>query len=415
MKPGDVSTPVLVLHLHHGSLGVARSLGRLGVPVYGMGRDEQGAVSSSRYFRHVFPWSFGDAPVERSVEEVLRVGDTIGGPAVLIPGADDLVLMVAEHGDRLRDRFLFTELDPALVRAMIDKKALFFLARSHDIPTPNTLFPESEEDVERFSRTATFPTMLKGIDGTRLQARTGRKMVRVDDPEELITQYRALEDPESPNLMLQEFIPGGDDSVWMFNGYFDDRSRCLMGFVGRKLHQFPPYKGATSLGVVLPNPTVRELTLRFAEGIGYRGILDIGFRYDPRDDRYKLLDPNPRIGCTFRLFVGRDGLDVARAQYLHRTGQPIPDSEQQDGRKWLVEDWEIDSVRAYVGDRTMGPARWLRDVWGTRELAWWAWDDPVPFLHKLRELLRRGAGWVGRKLLRKEEERARSAPEAAAP
>ena len=66
-----------------------------------------------------------------------------------------------------------------------------------------------------------------------------------------------MEDPADPNLMLQEYIPGGDDSIWMFNGYFDANSDCLAGFTGRKLRQTPPYTGVTSLGVCLPNDVVR--------------------------------------------------------------------------------------------------------------------------------------------------------------
>jgi D-aspartate ligase len=44
--------------------------------------------------------------------------------------------------------------------------------------------------------------------------------------------------------------------------------------------------------------------------IGYSGIVDIGYRYDRRDGEYKLLDVNPRVGATFRLFVDSNGMDV---------------------------------------------------------------------------------------------------------
>jgi D-aspartate ligase len=397
----DTSAPALVLHLHHGALGVARSLGRLGIRVHGMGFDPDGAASSSRYFREIVPWNFETEPPERSAEELMRIGRAMGEGTVLFPGADDIVLMVAQNRDRLSTWFRFSHLPPDLVEAMIDKKRLYYLAKANDIPTPDTLFPRSEDEVVQFAEHASFPIMLKGIDGTRLQARTGRKMVRVDDLDSLVREYRDLEDPEQPNLMLQEFIPGGDDSVWMFNGYFDDDSECLMGFTGRKIHQHPPYKGATSLGVVLENETVYDLTLRFAKGIGYRGILDIGFRFDPRDGGYKLLDPNPRIGCTFRLFVGQDGMDVARAHYRHLTGQTVPRSAQAEGRKWLVEDWEIDSVRAYRRDGLITLGRWLMDVRGVRELAWWAWDDPVPAFRKVGHLLVRSLRRVGKRLSHK--------------
>jgi len=35
---------------------------------------------------------------------------------------------------------------------------------------------------------------------------------------ELLEYYDRTEDPANPNIMLQEYIPGGDDTVWMFNG-----------------------------------------------------------------------------------------------------------------------------------------------------------------------------------------------------
>src|SRR5207248_9926596 len=139
--------------------------------------------------------------------------------------------------------------------------------------------------------------------------------------------YARMEDPAAPNLMLQEYIPGADDTIWMFNGYFDEGSECRAAFTGRKLRQHPIHTGATSLGLQTANDTVARLTTGFMKAVGYRGILDVGYRYDARDGLYKLLDPNPRIGQTFRLFVDADGMDVARYAYLHLTGQPLPIAE----------------------------------------------------------------------------------------
>src|SRR5208283_6120920 len=127
--------------------------------------------------------------------------------------------------------------------------------------------------------------------------------------------------------MFQEYIPGGDDSVWMFNGYFNENSDCLFAITGKKIRQAPVYIGYTSLGICLKNEVVDETTRRFTKEISYRGILDIEYRYDARDKQYKVLDINRRIGSTFRLFVSQDGLDVARAAYLDLTGQPVPSSQ----------------------------------------------------------------------------------------
>src|SRR5207248_6024707 len=52
--------------------------------------------------------------------------------------------------------------------------------------------------------------------------------------------------PISPNLLFQEYVPGGVD--WMFNGYFDEASRCLFAASGFKVRQYPVGTGPTSLG-----------------------------------------------------------------------------------------------------------------------------------------------------------------------
>ena len=220
--------------------------------------------------------------------------------------------------------------------------------------------------------------MLKGIYGKKLKLRAGKPMFIVRNAAELLERYDAIEDPAEPNLMLQEYIPGGDDTIWMFNGYFNAASDCLVGFTGRKLRQCPVYTGPTCLGVVLPNPQVDRSTRDFMRATGYRGVLDIGYRYDARDGLYKVLDVNPRIGATFRLFVGDNGLDVARALYLDMTGQPVPSAALPDGRKWIVEDCDIVSSFRYKFDGKLTFREWLRSLRGIREGALWAKDDMFP-------------------------------------
>ncbi len=387
----DPSTPVVVLGIHHGSLGIARSLGRLGVSVHGVDADLRANAFASRYFRARHAWDFARAPAADSVAFLLELRRALGRDAVLIPISDDLTQLVADHAADLRAGYRFQDNPPELVRALRRKSELHELARRHGVPTPDTLFPRSLEDVRRFAAGVTFPLMLKASDGLRLEARAGRKMVIVHSADELLASYVRLEDPADPNLMLQEYIPGGDDTIWMFNGYFDRRSDCVAGFTGRKLRQHPIHTGATSLGICERNAEVHELTTGFMKRIGYRGILDIGFRYDARDGRYKLLDPNPRIGSTFRLFVGADGTDVARLLYRDLTGQPFPSTSQVEGRKWVVEDQDLVSTLGYRREGSLTWGAWLRSYRGVREAAWFAADDPKPFLLVVRDLARRAA------------------------
>jgi len=376
-------TPVLVLRLdHYAALGIIRSLGRLGVAVYGV-HHEEALAARSRYLRRCFRWDLDAEPELRSVERLLELAGALGGERpILVPTNDETALFVAAHAEALRAASRFQDNPIALVEQLYNKRAMHELACALGIPTAQTSFPRHLDDVRAFAERARFPVLLKGSDGILLARRIGEKMRIVRDRAELVDEYQRMEVFARPDLMIQEYIPGGEDAQWMFNGTFDARSDCLFGVTGRKLRQTPPYTGMTSLGICLPNEEVDRLTRRFMKEIGYRGVLDIGYRFDARDGRYKVLDVNPRVGATFRLFAdGVEGLDVVRALYLDLTGQPVPSSPgPRPGRRWFVEDLDTASSVRYFRDGVLSAGEWLRSFEGVRESAWMARDDLRPFV-----------------------------------
>ena len=57
----DTTYPVLILKasrgiIHHGAVGIARTLGRLGVPVYAVVEDSFTPLATSRYLTKAFVW-----------------------------------------------------------------------------------------------------------------------------------------------------------------------------------------------------------------------------------------------------------------------------------------------------------------------------------------------------------------------
>lgn len=377
----DPSTPVLVFPAaNHGPLAITRSLGRLGVVVYNAHFHPHAFSFYSKYSRGKFRLSPGCEEPEQLLQRLLKIGRTIGQQTILIPTSDQATRFVADHAEPLQERFIFPRPLPELVRSFCSKKEMYYLARRHNIPTPETAFPSSRDEVVGFLDRAVFPLMLKEIDGTALSSRTGKKMFIVSSKSELLEKYDIAEDQQSPNLMIQEYIPGGEDSVWMFNGYFNRESECLLGFTGQKIRQSPVYTGSTSLGICLHNQEVDKVSRTFMAAVGYRGILDMGYRYDARDGKYKILDINPRIGSTFRLFVSPCGMDVARAMYLDLTGDRVRSEAAKDGRKWLVEDSDFGSCIRYLRDGNLSMKQWWTSFRGVEELAYLAADDLLPLV-----------------------------------
>jgi D-aspartate ligase len=386
----DMTTPIVILGLsrgvfHHGVLGIARSAGRLGISVHRLGRERSAPASASRYMSswRVIPET---AQVDQILELLRELAQELGRP-ILVPVDDAGSVFVDDHIATLARDFLLPRQPDGLAAALSSKRGMYELCQAHDVPTPLSVFPQSAADVLEHAELATFPIVAKCINAGDAPP-TAPRVVIAENREELSDAYELMETPGLSNVMLQEYIPGTPETVWMFNGYFDEQSECKVGFTGKKIRQSPPYTGATTLGVCLPNETVHETTVRLMRAIGYRGILDIGYRFDQRDGQYKLLDVNPRIGGTFRLFVGDNGVDVLRALHLDLTGRDVPATSSPDGRRWIVEPLDLTSSFVYRrrGDITFG--EWVQSFRGVREAAWFAREDPRPFLTLWPHLLK---------------------------
>lgn len=392
-KIPDTSTPVLVLNCGIGALGIMRTLGNQGVAVYGVDSSWTPALTS-KYCEKRFFKAYDRSNADDYLEFIIGVGKSIGKTCILIPTSDALSEFVADNGEQLGHYFLFPKIDPDLVHRLSSKEGMYELATKHDMPTAITKFPKSESDVEKIRSELNFPIMLKGIHGDRLEAKTGTKMLIVNTYEDLIKHFRILNDTAEPNLMLQEYIPGGDDEVYIFNGYFDEQSRCLSAFTGHKIRQFPIHTGCASLGQCRWNKDVAELTIKFMQAIGYKGVLDIGYRLDPRDGLYKVLDINPRVGQAFRLFTAENDMDVVRTLYLDLTNQTIPDIEPREGRRWLIENFDIISTAYYFREGSLSFSDWIKSFKNVQETAWFSWRDPVPFVMMVAAFIKQAIVWV---------------------
>jgi D-aspartate ligase len=391
MPPVNSPVPVLIMPAErHGSLAIARTLGRLGAPVYGYG-SKISAVCTSRYLKRSFAGPGEGAEPAAVARRLIEIAQTLGTRAILIPTTDEAAMFTSRHSAALTPWYITADSPAETVATLCSKKRMYYLVKRAGVPTPESSFPESRSDLLRFLDAARLPVMLKGIHGTFLQQRVGRRMYVVETAEELIRLYDLLEDPDNPNLMVQEYIPGADDAAWMFNGYFDADTNCLAAFTGRKLRQFPIHRGLTCMGVCQSNHAVETISRTLLSAIGYRGAVDIDFLYDERDGTYKVIDINPRVGATFRLFVDANGMDVVRALYFDLIGQPRAASEGVEGRGWMVEDLDLVSSLSYWIDGGLAPTDWIRSLRRVRELAYFDRRDPLPFFASWVEDAVRGA------------------------
>jgi len=383
----DARVPVLVIFRGgYGAVAVARTLGRLGVPAYLLAQEGMTTpVWSSRYWQRKIRWDFAK-PESESLAFLLEVGRGLraehGAPPVLLTLADWVAIFIERHGDVLQEQYVFPRAATPVIRRLANKWEMQLLADEHAIPTPTTICPSTRADVEEFLENQPFPIVLKPADpyvphapAKQIFTSTRELMEEVDRE----TAYGPF------NFVLQEYIPGDAEAVWMCNGYFGPERQRNVVFTGKKLRQVSS-TGIASLAICLRNETVEKQTRSFMQGIGYRGCVGIGYRFDSRDGLYKLLDVNARVSGVFRLFSGTNDMDVVRVCYMDLTDQHPPATALRPGRKWMLEA-DIPTALGAIRDGSITVPQWLESIRGVREWHWFALDDPVPLFALLRNAI----------------------------
>ena len=148
MPTRDTSTPVVILASpHHGGLGVTRSLGRLGIPVFNVDSSRWTPALFSKYCQGKFVWDIDQAPPEQSVERLVDIARLLGGRPVLIPTTDSAAILVADYAAALREWYIFPDQSRRLVRSLSSKKEMYFLAKKLRVATPDTHFFKTKDDL----------------------------------------------------------------------------------------------------------------------------------------------------------------------------------------------------------------------------------------------------------------------------
>lgn len=392
----DTTTPAVVLMLdrtamHHGGLGAIRSLGRLGVPVYGVHDKRLAPAAGSRYLQGRWCWRPPKAgttdpadpaaqDAERLQAGLITLAERIGRRAVLIAADDAGAFFLAEHGAALRNWYLFPGPPRELPRRLADPYAQHQLCAELGVPSVARARPGSLDEAEEFAGRVGYPLVAKLAAGRRPGPGSeprGTSVLQTRD--ELVRTYLACAGPLDGGVLLQEYLPRCPSQDFFFHGYCDARSRCRPGFVGIKERSYPAHVGLTSLGRWVDNAPLHAQATELVARLGYQGLLDLDYRWDPRDGQYKLLDFKPRLGAQFRLFSDDAGVDVVVAAHLDLTGRPIPPGAPLAGRRFLVENYDPIAALGYRRSGELSILWWLMSLRLVDEMAWYARDDLAPF------------------------------------
>jgi predicted ATP-grasp superfamily ATP-dependent carboligase len=370
------------MNMYYSGLAIARDLAGAGIKVVGLSSDRRIYGNFTRFCDVRFAPS-SQAEPQQLAEYLTKASDELRG-AVIFPTRDTDVVFLDHYRDQLKDYCLSIPSRQAL-NLVLNKGELARAAETAGVPVPKTITIHNADELELVPKEIGFPCVVKPVSahlwhgGGRWETVGCRKAFRVDEWEVLRKEYAQVA-AASPEVLVQEWIPGSSNEIVIMGGYFGANSNALGYFCARKLVQEPEDFGTGCLVQNLPLEELVEPSLRLCKSLGYRGMAEIEYKYDTAAREYKLIEINARHWDWHQL-AHMSGVNLTRLAYSDLTGHQLDAStSRKNGGKWIAEDAFMLHAAAAIYNKQVKLRTLFRQLSGPKMFAIFAWDDPLPFL-----------------------------------
>ena len=367
-------------------LQAARILAGRGVPVIAVTDDPSAFSCRTRVPEQILTAPPGAEGLIQTLEQLAR---ELTRKAVLYPCTDMAVLAVSRGRKRLEAAYHVQLADPEVVEMLMDKISFYEYAQREGLPVPRTRFLRGPADAEAAAEDLEFPCILKPpIKTPDWLKHAGVGVFKLASADEFLRLYDSCR-AWAEVLMIQEWVGGSDASLFSCNCYFDSRSEPVVTFIARKLRQWPPEAGTSSLGEECRNDEVLEHSIRLFRSVAYRGLGYVEIKRDDRTGKHFIIEPNIGRPTGRSAIAEAGGVELLYAMYCDSVGWPLPEGLEQRyiGAKWIY--WRRDFQAALYywrrGDLTL--AEWWRSWRGRKYCAVFSWTDPVPFFADIWRVL----------------------------
>ena len=378
-----------------GGLGQVWPLAMARVPIVLATDDATEPALASRYLRGrlLLPRTGNaDAKLIALIALARDIHRVTGKRPPLFCGNDRDLKFVYAHHTSLEAHFMLFDNPPEIGLALLNKEAFQAFAHAHALPvprvygwaaavasshtcstvqtaaTPVLVKPRSKSEWEQSAALhALFPASAKAkvfADGAALCADTDLVGVR-------------------SQVLIQEYIPGGDEGIFSFHGLADDGD-VLQWFVGRKLRTFPKHTGESAFIELIRDDKVAALGDEIARRLKLRGVFKMDFKRDVRDGKLYLLEINARFNLWHYLGAA-NGINMPAAVYEYLINGVRPRQTGYSTRyRWQNFGYDLHAYRELRALREITFWRWLRSALQARRLHdYFSWRDPAPFFRWL--------------------------------
>lgn len=274
-------------------LAIIRSLGRAGIEVHVGGCLKVATPYFSKYCTKKVVYPSIDSEPAKFKKFIFDYIQKEKFDAVF-PVMNSAVLFFSKYKSELSK---YTKVPVVEYKKMIlamDKSKTFKLAERLGIPCPKTYYPMDITELKELSEELVYPLIVKPRKGF---GAVGVKLCR--NKKQLFWNFKVLSKNYGPPL-VQEYIPGSGEAIGV-SCLFDYQHRERVVFTHRRLREYPISGGPSTLRESIRHPEAEEIAVKLLKAIKWFGVAMVEFKIDPRDNKPKLMEINPRFWGSLSL------------------------------------------------------------------------------------------------------------------
>lgn len=281
------------------ALPIIRLLGKQNInitAVFGSADEKspyQKIISSSKYINsRVF---FDEKNYAINLINVLtEFGETCKNKPVLFIASDQDLSIISSHRTVLRNYYNFTLPPDETIKSILNKEKFISLAERFHLPVPKSFWIKEIDKINEISKTLEFPFIIKPSwrNNEWLRLFKEKKIFLIENKDVLQSTISIIKNFKTEYL-IQEIIPGPEANIYCSFAILDKNSDPIdIGFC-RKLTQYPPQFGNTSIAQPVYNEQLEKLSLDIFKKLNLIGYASIEFKLDMRDNQFKIIEITP--------------------------------------------------------------------------------------------------------------------------
>jgi predicted ATP-grasp superfamily ATP-dependent carboligase len=382
LQPNSNNPPVLVLSGHTIALGVVRSFGPSGIPVYLVSYDNKDMAQKSKYIKKTFYLPHPEKSADKFITGLIQISKEIG-KAIVFAADDPTLVMLSYNLDTLKNYFIIPTPVWSVIKKVINKNETYAIAENIGVPVPKTVLLDNKpESIHELIKDFKFPCLIKPVQSHRYYDVFKSKMNVVNNLNELMAGFTACSN-HNIDVTIQEIIVGETCQGFNFNSLFYN-GKIKQGFTAYKVRMTDNDYGIPV--VVRSKAILKELwdySERILKAIGYEGYSCIEYKFDKRDGIYKLLEVNGRYNRSSLLSV-KTGVNFPMIQYNYLINKK--DFEHKDYKKDYYYIDEFKDIQVNIKNILTGKInliQFIKPYFSKNVFAIFSLKDFKPFLKHL--------------------------------